>query len=189
MVKKINKDALMIKELLRKKLRQCQISRLLGIKKEKVSYWARTEIKDHQQKPKKLKEIKEIYIDKIIKWANNKVTSLRSSRKIANMINSILLKRKEVDKKGNQITVHYTTLNNYLKEYFGKPRKIRKVFHLTKEQKEKRKNFCQMILEKKIRPEQIFFSDESKIDLSPFTHDFIRLDPKKKYRSRDLYFT
>ena len=48
MVKKTNKDALMIKELLRKGLRQCQISSLLGIKKEKVSYWSRTEIKDHQ---------------------------------------------------------------------------------------------------------------------------------------------
>ena len=58
MVKKINKDSLMIKELLNKGLRQCQIARLLGIKKEKVSYWSRTEIKDHQQKPKKLKEIK-----------------------------------------------------------------------------------------------------------------------------------
>ena len=40
--------------------------------------------------------------------------------------------KKEVDKKGNQISVHYTTVNNYLKEYFGKPRKIRKVFFLTK---------------------------------------------------------
>ena len=109
----------MIIELLSKQLRQCQISTLLGIKKEKVSYWPITEIKDYQQKVKKLNEI---YIDKIQKWANNKVTSLRSSRKIVNMINSILLKRKEVDKKGKQISVYYTTINNYLKDLkkFGK---------------------------------------------------------------------
>jgi len=53
MVKKINKAVLMIKELIRKGLRQCQISRLLGIKKEKVSYWSRHEIKELQSKPKK----------------------------------------------------------------------------------------------------------------------------------------
>ena len=48
MVKKINKDALMIKELISKGLRQCEISRLLGIKKEKVSYWVRHELKEIQ---------------------------------------------------------------------------------------------------------------------------------------------
>ena len=62
MVKKINKDALMIKELIRKGLRQCEISRLLGIKKEKVSYWSRHEIKENQYKRKKLKDI---YIETI----------------------------------------------------------------------------------------------------------------------------
>ena len=60
MVKKINKDAVIIKELLNKGLRQCEIARLLKLKKEKVSYWARTEIKDSQKKSKKLKDI---YID------------------------------------------------------------------------------------------------------------------------------
>ena len=45
MVKKINKDALMIKELISKGMRQCEISRLLDIKKEKASYWSRHEIK------------------------------------------------------------------------------------------------------------------------------------------------
>ena len=70
----------------------------MGINKEKVSYRSRIGIKDNQQKSKK---IKEIYIDKIQKWANNKIASLRIFRKIANIINSILLKRKEVDKKGD----------------------------------------------------------------------------------------
>ena len=36
MMKKINNDALIIKRLLRRGLRQCEIARFLGIKKEKV---------------------------------------------------------------------------------------------------------------------------------------------------------
>ena len=57
MVKKIHKDAIMIKELLKKGLRQCEIARLLNLKKEKVSYWARTEFKSSKFKKKKLKEV------------------------------------------------------------------------------------------------------------------------------------
>ena len=132
MVKKINKDAVIIKELLRKGLRQCEIARLLKLKKEKVSYWVRIEIKDSQKKSKKLKDI---YIDRLKRWTKNQVTSKRSSRKIASMINSVLMKRKELD------SVHFTMVNNYLKEYFGKPRKIRKVFFLSKDNMKERKKF------------------------------------------------
>ena len=57
MVKKLKADALMIKELLKKGYKQCQISLLLGIKKEKVSYWARHELRTSQEKSKKLKDI------------------------------------------------------------------------------------------------------------------------------------
>ena len=42
-----------------------------------------------------------------------------------------------------------------------------------------------MILEKDLKPEQIFFTDESKVELGTFTHDYIRLSPDidndKKY--------
>ena len=72
---------------------------------------------------------------------NNKVKSLRSSRRISNMINSILLKKKEVDKTGNQFSVHYPTINNYLKEFFGKPRKIWKLFFLVSGNFEVEKDF------------------------------------------------
>ena len=57
------------------------------------------------------------------------------------MINSILAMRKEFDSKGCQITIHYTTVNNYLREYYDKPRKIRKTFFLSNEQMQKRKEF------------------------------------------------
>ena len=44
-----------------------------------------------------------------------------------------------------------------------------------------RKKFCQMILDKKIQPELLFFTDESKIYLGSYTNDLvIHLDPKSK---------
>ena len=149
-----------------------------------MSYWSRHELKKSQNKPKKLKDI---YIKTIQRWAKDKVTSQRSSRKIANMINDLLLKRNELDQKGRQLSVHYTTVNNYLKEYYGKPRKIRRTFFLSKDQMDQRKKFCRMILDKHIKAEQIFFSDESKIELGPFTRDLIRLDPQKKLFDKERY--
>ena len=44
-----------------------------------------------------------------------------------------------------------------------------------------------MILDKKIKPEQIFFSDESKIELGSFTNDSIRLDPQKQKWNEETY--
>ena len=157
--------------MLKKGYRQCEISRLLKIKKEKVSYWARPELRTSQKKKKKLNDI---YLDVIKRWANNKTTSAMSSRKIANKINSVLRSRNELNKKGKPLSINFTTVNNYLREYFGKPRKIRKVFYLSDENKRKRVEFCKKILEKNIKPEQLFFSDESRIELGSFTT--IRLD-------------
>ena len=122
-------NALMIKELLKKGNKQCQISHLLGIKKEKVSYQARYNLRTSQEKSKKLKDI---YIQAIQRWATNKTTSPISSRKITSKINSVLRKRNELDKRGKPITVHYNIVNDYLKQYFGKPRKIRKIFYMPK---------------------------------------------------------
>lgn len=79
------------------------------------------------------------------------------------MINTVLVRKKETDKKGKIISVLFTTVNNYLKQYFGKPRKVRKVFYLSTEQMKKRRDFCKMILDKKIKPEQFLFTDESKV--------------------------
>ncbi len=93
-MKKINKDALMIKELIRKGLRQWQIFMLLGIKKEKVINWSRYEIKERQSKPKKLKDT---YIQDIRRGANDKAASQRNSRKIDNKSNSPLLNKEEVN--------------------------------------------------------------------------------------------
>ena len=37
-----------------------------------------------------------------------------------------------------------------------------------------------MMLQKNITPEQLFFTDESKIELGFYSHDLIILDPEKK---------
>ena len=92
MVKKINKDAITIKELLKKGMKQFQIAKLLNLKRAKVNYWSKVEIKDRQFKKKKLNDQ---YIKAIQKWANNKTTSFRSSRKISVMINNVLEKKEK----------------------------------------------------------------------------------------------
>ena len=185
MVKKINNDAITIKSLLEKGYTQYKISKMLNISKQKVHYWARTEIKSIQTRKKKFRNF---YINKIINLAKNKTTSQMSSKKIAAILNSVFAKRKELDKNGKPLSIHFNTICNYLREFYGKPRKIRKAFYLSKEQMIKRVDFCRMILARNLDPQCIFFTDECKIDLSPYTKDSIRLEPetKTKLKSGDL---
>jgi hypothetical protein len=67
----------MIKELLSKGYRKCEISRLLLINKEKVNFWSRHGLRISQKKKKKLKDI---YINVKQRWANNKAISAMGSR-------------------------------------------------------------------------------------------------------------
>ena len=48
MVKKINNDSITIKSLLEKGYTQYKIAKMLNISKQKVHFWARTEIKSIQ---------------------------------------------------------------------------------------------------------------------------------------------
>ena len=58
MVKKINEDAIAIKRLIAiGELKQSEIAALLGINRQKVYYWAHTEIKFEKKKKKKIKQI------------------------------------------------------------------------------------------------------------------------------------
>ena len=110
-----------------------------------------------------------------------------SSRIITYKLNKLFRKRNELDCNKKTMTIHFTTINKYLREYFGKPLKIRKVFYLSNEQMAKRKKFCEMVLNKKYKPQQIFFSDETKIGLGTYTNDCIRLDPTKKEWGDEKY--
>ena len=84
MVKTINKDASAKKALLKKGFSPIKVARILGLSRQKVNYWRKTEIKSIQYRRKKLDDS---YINKIYELAKDKTTSQISSRKIANLIN------------------------------------------------------------------------------------------------------
>ena len=78
------------------------------------------------------------------------------------------------------ISISKATVCRILKNEFGKPRKIRKVFFLNEKQKDQRLEFCHEILKRGIRGDQIFFSDETKIEMGSYIHDYIRLSEENK---------
>ena len=175
MVKKINEDAVTIKRLLQQGLSQKKISQLLGIKKQKVSYWANHEIETIQKRRKKLPQT---YIKEICKMARDKTTSEMGSKKIANLINETLKKKRIMDSKGKIISVSFKTICRYLNELLGTPRKIRKCFFLSEKQREERVKFCKNILSRGLSFKDIMFTDETKIDLGSYSNDFIRFSVK-----------
>ena len=114
-----------------------------------------------------------------------------SSRKICSIINAELEQKNILDCHSKPLEIHRSTVCAYLKEFYGKPKKIRKAFFLNQEQMKKRLEYCQMILDRKINYDQIMFTDECIIDLSAYTNDSIRLDPTAKERlkhgEREMY--
>jgi hypothetical protein len=135
--KKINKDAILIKRLLEKKIRQIDISKKFNISKQKVNYWKKTEIKDVIHRRKKLTDEE---IQEIIKLAENKTTSMMGSRKIASIMNE---KFKE---QGKKTRISNVTVCKYLNEGLGKPRKIKRVFVTNNKKKKKGLNFVKRSL-------------------------------------------
>ena len=122
MVKKLNHDAVAIKKLLSKGYTQARICRMLGLKKQKVSYWAKTPIKYEIKRKTKLDEK---FKKRIVELAEDKLTSDMGSRKIAEIINRELKNNNIRDSKGRALTMEKTTVNRYLKNALGKPRKVR----------------------------------------------------------------
>ena len=110
MVKKVNEDALAIKKLLAKGYSQVKICRNLGLKKQKVSYWAKTPIKNEIIRSTKLDEK---YKKRIVELAEDKLTSDMGSRKIAEIINKELKENNVRDSRGNIITIEKTAFNKY----------------------------------------------------------------------------
>ena len=176
MAKKLNLLAATIKTLFKNKVRPIDIARKLKISKQRVNYWIKTPIKSSQIRRKKLDKI---YIDKIISLGENQTTSSMSSRKIANIMNA------QFQKEDINLSISKDTVNRYLKEAFGKPRKIHKVFHLTKKQKIQRVKFCQNILDKMINGKNIFFTDETQIKTGSFINDSIRLSQENQKKLKE----
>lgn len=184
MGKKINRDGVTIKSLLNQRIKQAEIAEMLGVSKQKVHYWKKTEIKTEQKRKKKLDKK---YIDKIFELAKDKPTSEMGSKRIASIINAELEKDAK-EGKAHPKKIHFSTVCRYLKEFYGSPRKIRKSFYLSEEQKKKRLAFCKMIVNKNFDSKQVFFTDECKIDMGSFVKDTIRLSPttKEQLKKGDL---
>ena len=125
MCKKINADALAIKRLISNcGTKYAEIARLLKISRQKFYYWTLNDFKDKQNRRKKLSKF---YFDKIIKLARNKTTSNMSCRKTSRIIKSSLTKR-NIKYSCKQLKISLKTISNYLREIYGRPKKLRKIF-------------------------------------------------------------
>ena len=108
-----------------------------------------------------------------------------SSSKIAFIINKMLKINKE------NMTIHKSTVCRILNKELGRPRKVKRVFFLTDDQKRQRIEFCEKMLKKGIKGGNIFFSDETKIDMGSYFNDSIRLTKENKEKlkkgSQEVY--
>ena len=166
MAKKINTFGATVKTLLLEGYSQSWIARKLKVKRQRVNYWATHPLKTEQTKKRKLPDT---YIQKIIELTKDKTTSSMSSYRIMKYINLKLAKDKM------NMKVSKATICRILNKEYGKPRKIKKVFFLNKKQKDERVKFFKMILEKGIKGDQIFFTDETKIKIGAYINDHILL--------------
>ena len=141
MVKKLNELGVTIKKLLAQGFSQIWIARQLKIRRQKVNYWAKNPIKTEQKRRRKLEDK---YIKEIVTLAENKTTSSMSSNKIANIIN------KKLKEDGLNLSVTKMTVCRILNKELGKPRKIKRVFYLSKKNKMKRVEFCKKMIAKNI---------------------------------------
>ena len=158
MGKKINTFGATVKTLFQKRYSKTWIATKLKVKRQRVNYWASHPLKVEQIKKRKLPDK---YIQKIIGLAKDKTTSTMSSARITKYIN-LMLQRDKMN-----MTISKATVCRILKKEYGKPRKIKKVFYLNQKQKEQRLKFCQMILEKGIKDDQIIFLTKQKLKWVP----------------------
>ena len=100
---------------------------------------------------------------------------------IAITINNQLKKDNILDKNGENLSITKSQVNRILREKYGKPLKVRKVFYLNENAKKKRLDFCKNIIQMNLEGKNIFFTDETKINTMPNTKgESIRLSSKTK---------
>ena len=126
--------AITVKNLINKGVSTREICKRFGVNKQYVSYWRHNNIEETHYRKKKL-PIK--YIKWMIDISKDKPVSECSSRNMSRIINKKLKEDHVKDSKGVQLKIGYRTVNNLLNKFISRPRKIRKVFFLTKEQKKK----------------------------------------------------
>jgi len=154
--------AIAIKKNYQAGMKAVEISRLFKISKQTVNYWLHHPIIIKRKRRTKLTRPE---INIIIKWARDKPINICSAKKIRNRFNLLPKRRKE---KGKQKKISLSTANKTLNKYVSKPKQMRKVFYLNEKKKDQRLKFLLFMKEHNITPEDIFFTDESIINLSSY---------------------
>ena len=159
---KRNELAIAIKKNYEAGMKPIEISRLFNIAKQTVNYWLHHPIVIKRKRRTTLNR-KEINL--IIRWARDKPIHLCSAKKIQFKFNNLSKRKKE---KGKPKKISLSTINKTLNTHLSKPKQIRKVFFLNETKKEQRLKFLIFMKENGISPEQIFFTDESIVNLSSY---------------------
>ena len=71
-------------------------------------------------------------------------------------------------------------VTEFIKEKFGAPKNSKKYSIQIKNRGIKDQNSAKKRIEKQIKGEDIFFTDETGIDLNPFSYDYIRQYPEEQ---------
>ena len=107
-----------------------------------------------------------------------------SSRVIAYKLNQKFNK----NKRKSNFKLSHSTVNTILNKELSKPRRAKKTFLITHKNKEDRMEFIKLVREKKIKGEDIFFTDESRFlldtPLNPQTNQ-MRFTKEETQRYRD----
>jgi len=89
------------------------------------------------------------------------------SRKISSIM------KEKFEKQGKKTRISKITICKYLNEGLGKLEKLRE-FSSQITKKKERVKFCKKILEMKLRGKDIFFTDESIMNINTFVNEKIR---------------
>ena len=170
--------AIEIKENYAHGMKPKEIANLFHLSKLRVNYWLHHEIRNRKRRTK----LNHKEINMIVKWAKDKPIMEKkvSAKNIQQRFNRLKKKFKENKKKK---IISLSTANRVLNKFIGKPRLIRKVFHLKPSEKNLRVLFCKFMKRNNIGPENIFFTDESVFPLCAYFNrgtNKIRLSKKTR---------
>ena len=88
--------------------------------------------------------------------SSNKSTREMPGRVISIKINQMLEKDNLIVQKGKLLSKTKSQINRILKEKYGKPLKIKKVFYLSEEAMKKKLEFCKKIIKLNLEGKNIF---------------------------------
>ena len=169
-----HKLAIAIKKNYESGMKPRDIAKLFNISKQRINYCIH-----HSKINKKKRRTKLTRNEKLIlmKWARDKPINVASARQLQKKFNSLPKSKKE---KKLQKKISLTTVNKTLNKYLSKPKQIKKVFYLSSLNKEKRLKFLKFMMDNKITPTKIFFTDESNFNIASYFNRNIKIRLCKK---------